>query len=286
MVGAGDPRTCGVGRSGARPAPDLRGAGCVGRVVAGAAGRARGGSGRPGGDAGRQPRGTGGAAVRVRPATGGARAAQLAPGPAGTGAHRRERARDGGGGGVAIPRARRVGAGGSGVARAGSRWRTGRCAASTRLPTGATTAAWAPCRSSLGRASRWRRRGAHPVHLRIDRGAQGGGPAASPAVLQRGCHHDGVGTGRQDIAPVSTPFFHTGGWNVFATPLWQRGGRVVLFDQFDPAGLSRRDSRPERCTVALTIPTQLVMLLESSAWGTRPVACAASSRAARRARCR
>ncbi len=72
--------------------------------------------------------------------------------------------------------------------------------------------------------------------------------------------------GAHDIAPVSTPFFHTGGWNVFATPLWQRGGRIVLFDQFDPAGfLAGLDE--ERCTVALTIPTQLIMLLESSAWG-------------------
>ena len=34
--------------------------------------------------------------------------------------------------------------------------------------------------------------------------------------------------GAADVAPVSTPFFHTGGWNVFATPLWLRGGKVVL----------------------------------------------------------
>ena len=69
-----------------------------------------------------------------------------------------------------------------------------------------------------------------------------------------------------DIAPVSTPFFHTGGWNVFATPLWYRGGTVVLFDQFDPAsfldGLAE-----ENCTVALTVPTQLVMMHGSKAWG-------------------
>ncbi len=72
--------------------------------------------------------------------------------------------------------------------------------------------------------------------------------------------------GHTDIAPVSTPFFHTGGWNVFATPLWYRGGTVVLVDQFDPAtfmdGLA-----DERCTVALTVPTQLVMMLGSSNWG-------------------
>lgn len=39
--------------------------------------------------------------------------------------------------------------------------------------------------------------------------------------------------GPSDIAPVATPFFHTGGFNVFATPLWHRGGTVVLFDQFE-----------------------------------------------------
>ncbi|MEO5904978.1 MAG: AMP-binding protein [Gemmatimonadaceae bacterium] len=70
----------------------------------------------------------------------------------------------------------------------------------------------------------------------------------------------------KDIAPVSTPFFHTGGWNVFATPLWYRGGTVVLFDQFDPstfmAGLAE-----ERCTVALTVPTQLIMMSSSKEWG-------------------
>lgn len=72
--------------------------------------------------------------------------------------------------------------------------------------------------------------------------------------------------GHADIAPVSTPFFHTGGWNVFATPLWFRGGTVVLFDQFDPAsfldGLAE-----ENCTVALTVPTQLIMMHGSKAWG-------------------
>ena len=72
--------------------------------------------------------------------------------------------------------------------------------------------------------------------------------------------------GHADIAPVATPFFHTGGWNVFATPLWHRGGTVVLFDQFDPAtfidGLAE-----ERCTVALTVPTQLVMMSAATGWG-------------------
>ncbi len=72
--------------------------------------------------------------------------------------------------------------------------------------------------------------------------------------------------GADDVAPVSTPFFHTGGWNVFATPLWQRGGRIVLFDAFDPAGYLDGLAE-EGCTVALTVPTQLILLLESAAWG-------------------
>jgi fatty-acyl-CoA synthase len=72
--------------------------------------------------------------------------------------------------------------------------------------------------------------------------------------------------GSDDIAPVSTPLFHTGGWNVFATPLWHRGGRVVLFDSFDPTEFLQGLAE-EGCTMALTVPTQLLMLSESSAWG-------------------
>ena len=75
--------------------------------------------------------------------------------------------------------------------------------------------------------------------------------------------------GPNDIAPISTPFFHTGGWNVFATPLWQLGGRIVLFDQFDP--VSYLDGLAEEgCTVALTVPTQSIMMLECASWG-RPI---------------
>ncbi len=72
--------------------------------------------------------------------------------------------------------------------------------------------------------------------------------------------------GASDVGPVATPNFHTGGWNVFATPLWHVGGRVVLFDQFDPTEYLRGIA-DERCSVALTIPTQMAMMLESPAWG-------------------
>jgi fatty-acyl-CoA synthase len=75
--------------------------------------------------------------------------------------------------------------------------------------------------------------------------------------------------GPADVAPVSTPFFHTGGWNVFATPLWHRGGTVVLFDAFD-ADAYLDAVAEEGITVALTVPTMLLMLTESPRWG-RPL---------------
>ena len=72
-----------------------------------------------------------------------------------------------------------------------------------------------------------------------------------------------------DVAPVSTPLFHTGGWNVFATPLWHRGGTIVLLDGFDADGFLAAFEE-EGCTVALTVPTQLLLMTESPRWG-RPL---------------
>jgi fatty-acyl-CoA synthase len=72
--------------------------------------------------------------------------------------------------------------------------------------------------------------------------------------------------GGDDVAAITTPFFHTGGWNVFATPLWQRGGTVVLLEKFDADDFLNVMAQ-ERCTVALTVPTQLVMLMRTSSWG-------------------
>ncbi len=72
--------------------------------------------------------------------------------------------------------------------------------------------------------------------------------------------------GADDIAPITTPFFHVGGWNVFATPLWLRGGCVVLVDQYDAATFLGTLA-DEKCTVALCVPTQLMMLAESPQFG-------------------
>ena len=71
-----------------------------------------------------------------------------------------------------------------------------------------------------------------------------------------------------DVAPITTPFFHVGGWNVFATPLWLIGGCIVLIDQFDPAVFLQALAE-EKCTVALCVPTQLMMLAESPQFGVK-----------------
>lgn len=72
--------------------------------------------------------------------------------------------------------------------------------------------------------------------------------------------------GPEDVAVVSQPFFHTGGWNVFATPLWHRGGTVVLTDGFDADGMLSVMAE-EGATVALVVPTQLRMLRDGAGWG-------------------
>ena len=70
----------------------------------------------------------------------------------------------------------------------------------------------------------------------------------------------------EDVAPITTPCFHTGGWNVFATPLWQRGGTVVITEKFEPADFLNA-LHEEHCTVSLTVPTQLLMMLKAPNWG-------------------
>jgi fatty-acyl-CoA synthase len=75
--------------------------------------------------------------------------------------------------------------------------------------------------------------------------------------------------GAEDVGPASTPFFHTGGWNVFTTPLLERGGSVVLFSAFDPSRYFAL-LHEHRVTVTFGVPTQLAMLREAGDWG-RPL---------------
>ena len=72
--------------------------------------------------------------------------------------------------------------------------------------------------------------------------------------------------GPSDVAIVANPFFHTGGWHVFSTPLWHRGGTIVLFDQFEPTAFLDAIAE-ERVTLAFSVPTQIGMLTQSSSWG-------------------
>lgn len=72
--------------------------------------------------------------------------------------------------------------------------------------------------------------------------------------------------GAADTGPVSTPFFHTGGWNVIAIPLWTVGGTVVMFDAFDPARFLDA-LEEEGVTIAFAVPTQYVMLCAQPSWG-------------------
>lgn len=72
--------------------------------------------------------------------------------------------------------------------------------------------------------------------------------------------------GADDIAIVANPFFHTGGWHVFSTPLWHRGGRIVLFEQFEPTAFLDALA-DERVTLAFSVPTQIGMLTGSPSWG-------------------
>lgn len=72
-----------------------------------------------------------------------------------------------------------------------------------------------------------------------------------------------------DVGPVSTPFFHTGGWNVFALPLWWIGGTVVLAEAFEAATWLRMLA-DEGCTVAFAVPTQLALVADAAGFA-RPL---------------
>ncbi len=72
----------------------------------------------------------------------------------------------------------------------------------------------------------------------------------------------GWGLSPDDIAPVFTPLFHTGGLNVFATPMLQLGGTIVLTRAFDPdAALDLIVE--EKCTILFLVPTMYHMVKES-----------------------
>lgn len=62
-----------------------------------------------------------------------------------------------------------------------------------------------------------------------------------------------------DIAPVFTPFFHTGGLNVLATPLLHLGGTLILAGPFQ-AERALESLRRERATIVFMVPTMFQMM--------------------------
>lgn len=72
----------------------------------------------------------------------------------------------------------------------------------------------------------------------------------------------GWGLSTDDIAPIFTPLFHTGGLNVFATPLLCLGATIVLTASFEPERALQL-IEDESCTVLFLVPTMYHMLKES-----------------------
>ena len=62
------------------------------------------------------------------------------------------------------------------------------------------------------------------------------------------------GLSENDISPILTPMFHSGGLFVFLVPLFYAGGRIVLARSFDPEE-SLKVIVEEKCTVILGVPT-------------------------------
>lgn len=69
----------------------------------------------------------------------------------------------------------------------------------------------------------------------------------------------GWGLSPEDVAPIFTPMFHTGGLNVMATPLLCLGGTLVLPGAFDPVQALDVIEK-EHCTLVFLVPTMYEML--------------------------
>lgn len=74
----------------------------------------------------------------------------------------------------------------------------------------------------------------------------------------------GWGLSPDERVPLLTPLFHTGGLNVFTTPLALLGGTTILMGAFDPGSLLGVIER-ERVTVLFMVPT-MYQMLSSHPW--------------------
>jgi len=73
------------------------------------------------------------------------------------------------------------------------------------------------------------------------------------------------GLTENDITPIFTPLFHTGGLFAFMAPILYAGGRVVLTRTFD-VDQSLRVIQEEDCTVILGVPTIFQMWRDAEAY--------------------
>lgn len=60
----------------------------------------------------------------------------------------------------------------------------------------------------------------------------------------------------------AAPLYHTGGWNVLSTPLWHRGGCVVMMEGFDAAEILDVCAE-EALTIVWGVPTMMRMMAEA-----------------------
>ncbi|MFB6290401.1 MAG: long-chain fatty acid--CoA ligase [Candidatus Bipolaricaulia bacterium] len=70
------------------------------------------------------------------------------------------------------------------------------------------------------------------------------------------------GLNENDIAPVVTPQFHTGGLNTVLTPMYHIGGRVVVTKGFDSSDTLKMIER-ESATVVFMVPVMFQMMSET-----------------------
>ncbi|MBF0293843.1 MAG: AMP-binding protein [Magnetococcales bacterium] len=66
---------------------------------------------------------------------------------------------------------------------------------------------------------------------------------------------------QEDISIVNTPFFHTGGFNVFCLPMLSVGGTLLLHARFDP-GLVLREIDQAGVTVFWAVPTMFQAMFD------------------------
>jgi fatty-acyl-CoA synthase len=75
------------------------------------------------------------------------------------------------------------------------------------------------------------------------------------------------GLTEQDVSPVFTPLFHSGGLFAFMLPIFYLGGRIILAKEFS-ADESLRVILEERCTVILGVPTLFQLWQQSALYDT------------------